>query len=86
MEWKYLSFDQLNQSLIEQYRKTVLDAFPAVIHHSNVIKKYWPLVENYFPKHQVFAIDNNALIGIINTVPFYWISPLVNCQMMVGIG
>lgn len=73
MKWKYLTYDQLSPSLVRQYQDTVHQAFPKLIQQSTVIQNYWPLVEKYFPKHQIFALDaNEQLIGLANTLPFYW--------------
>lgn len=74
---KFHSFDKLNQNQIEQYRKAVAAAFPAIIQCSEVSKSYWPRLEAYFPFAQRFLIGMNGnLIGFINAIPFFWNKPL----------
>ncbi len=64
---------ELNIDQKDQYRQAVLDGFPEIIHKSPVILKYWKSVERYFPKCQLFAINElGDVVGFINSIPFYW--------------
>ncbi len=73
LDWNFQTYDQLSSSLIYQYEETVKQAFPPIIQQSQVIQDYWPFIEKYFPKYQIFAIDRNEnLIGLANTIPFHW--------------
>ncbi len=71
------TFSQLNESLIQQYRKIVRSAFPEVIFQSEIVKHGWPTIEKYFPEYQIFFIDDDDnLIGLLNSIPIFWNHPL----------
>lgn len=70
---KYFTLDHLDDDLKSQYSAAVKAAFPPVNHQSPIVKEYWARIEKYFPKHQIFAIDeNHTLVGSINTIPIHW--------------
>lgn len=72
-EIKYKSLDQLSGQQLQQYRETVQLAFPPIILNSELIVNSWIKIEQYFPKHQIYAIDtNNDIIGFANLIPFHW--------------
>jgi len=70
---KFLNHNHLNQELKTQYINCVSTAFPKIILQSELVQTLWSKVENYFPQYQRSLVDeNNNLIGVINTIPFYW--------------
>ncbi|AXT53910.1 hypothetical protein D1818_24985 [Aquimarina sp. BL5] len=74
---KYLTFSDLDDRLIGQYRNGINLAFPDVILNSQVTKKYWSRLEKYFPQTQLFIVsDDNNLIGFMNAIPLFWDQPL----------
>ena len=67
----------MTQDLRSQYRSAVIAAFPPVIHASGIIKDYWTKIESYFPKTQIFAVDDDQrLIGFANMVMIHWVNPM----------
>lgn len=74
---KFVSFNSLTSSQLDQYHDAITKAFPQVISESPIIKKLWLHLENYFPEFQKFLIGpDEDLIGFINTVPFQFEGPL----------
>jgi len=68
---------ELSDSQEVQYRQAIETAFPAIISQSAVIHQYWEKIEQYFPDHQIFLIDNaQQIIGFANTIPCYWDKPI----------
>lgn len=68
---RILNYGELNASQVILYETSVLDAFPAIIHHSEVVKHSWEKIERYFPAFQLFAFNaTGELMGIVNSVPF----------------
>ena len=68
---KFLKLNRLNTAQKAQYNDAISKAFPQIILESQVIKKNWPKLENYFPEYQLFLISKNGqLIGFINAIPF----------------
>ena len=68
---KFIRFDSLTQIQKDQYKKAISNAFPSIIGESQVIKNYWPKLEEYFPEYQLFLIsDSGELIGFMNMLPF----------------
>ncbi len=73
---KFVNYDELAPGLKQQYKLIVREAFPKIIHESDVVKEYWTKVENSFPEFQRFLIDEEEnIIGFICTVPFFGINP-----------
>lgn len=69
----HLTFSELNETQITQYRNAVNAAFPEIILRSRVMKNYWSKLEEYFPFTQIFMVDSDGnLIGFMNTVPVFW--------------
>lgn len=69
----FIRFNNLNINQKADYNLAITKAFPKIISESEVIKKNWTKLENYFPEYQQFLIDpNEELIGFINTVPFHF--------------
>ncbi|MFD2561911.1 hypothetical protein [Aquimarina rubra] len=73
----YLEFSDLDDHLLDQYRRAIRLAFPEIILHSEVIRNYWERLEKYFPYTQLFAVgENHNLIGFMNAIPIFWDQPL----------
>lgn len=69
----FIDFSKLNSFQLYQYRTIVQNAFPELIHRSQIIKEFWGRVEEYFPSFQQYLIgDKDQVIGLINCIPFYW--------------
>lgn len=69
----FISLSNLSDKQIHQYHDAVCKAFPQIIGESSYIKRYWSLLEDYYPDWQRFLLDENKeLIGFINTIPFYF--------------
>lgn len=74
---KFINLKALDITQKEQYNKAVSNAFPKIISESQVIKRNWSKLENYFPEYQQFLISkDNELIGFINALPFQFDSSL----------
>lgn len=74
---KFLSLDKLSAIQKTQYHNAISKAFPQIISESQVIKRNWTKLENYFPEYQKLLIsEDNQLIGFINTIPFQFNKPL----------
>ncbi|WP_299254107.1 N-acetyltransferase [uncultured Aquimarina sp.] len=70
---KYLTFSDLDEHLVIEYRKAITMAFPEIILNSQITKKYWSRLEKYFPHTQLFIIsEDNNLIGFMNAIPIFW--------------
>jgi len=73
----FLDFSNLDSNLIDQYKKIMDEGFPRIILQSEVTKKYWNKLEDYFPKMQLFIVHNKSyLIGLMNMIPIFWDQPL----------
>lgn len=78
----FINFDELTKSQIDQYRDEVALAFPAIIQNSEIVKYSWEKVETYFPDFQRILInENNTIVGIVCTLPFYWEDELSELPM-----
>ncbi len=76
---KYLTFSDLDDHLLKQYRKAIALAFPEIIINSQITKKYWDRLEKYFPQTQLFIVsEDNNLIGFMNAIPVFWDQPLID--------
>ena len=74
---RFYNFSQLGEPLLAQYRDAVQDAFPEIVHQSEVARDGWVKVEEYYPQYQRFLVnESDQLIGLVNTLPFYWDQPL----------
>ena len=74
---KFLDYNQLTLDLRKQYLDCVSTAFPQIILESELVKNLWVKVESYFPNYQrSFINENNKLMGVVNTIPFYWYKDL----------
>ena len=74
---KFLDYNQLTLDLRKQYLDCVSTAFPQIILESELVKNLWVKVESYFPNYQrSFIKENNKLMGVVNTIPFYWYKDL----------
>ncbi|WP_299223359.1 hypothetical protein [uncultured Aquimarina sp.] len=70
---KYVTFSDLDDRLVKQYRNAINLAFPDIILNSQVTKKYWSRLEKYFPHTQLFIVsEDNNLIGFMNAIPLFW--------------
>lgn len=79
---QFISFNNLTENQLAQYRQVVAEAFPAIIQNSEIVKNDWEKVERYFPSYQRILLDEaQSIIGLICTLPFHWTKPLSELPM-----
>lgn len=66
-------------SLIEKIRTTTLSIWPQALGGAIVNNPHWQQLADLFPQTQlVLSHENGDIIGIANTIPFYWEEALEN--------
>jgi hypothetical protein len=59
---------------LAERREEIADPWPEFIHHDDVVRRWWPLLDERFPDLQLVLYDDeaDAVVGEGHTIPVFW--------------